>query len=153
MPTPLTRPTNYAVPFANGGAKNTIPVASTGTGKASFTDGFPPVTMMPLTAGGIPPEGKDFNGILYDITSHTIWGNAGGQYQFDAALVAAIGGYPVGMVIQSNDGLSAYVSAVNNNTVNFNTTPGAIGVQWLPWAGNAKPSGISRGAVYFIGQI
>lgn len=154
MPTPVSRPTNYAVPFASSGAKNTIPTAATGSGKASFTEGFPAVTMMPLTAGGIPPEGKDFNGILYDVTLHTIWVNAGGQYQFDATLVAAIGGYPVGMVIQSNDGLSSYVSAINNNTTDFNTTPASIGSLWLPWAGNAivTASETPDDYIYFMGQ-
>jgi len=137
MPTPLTRPTNYALPFANGGAKNIIPIAATGTGKASFTEGFPPVTMMPLSSGGIPPEGKDFNGILFDITAHTIWVNSGGQYQFDAALATAIGGYPAGMVLQNNAGTASYVSAVNSNSVDFNATPSSIGVQWLPYAGKA----------------
>ncbi len=137
MPTPVTRPSNYSLPFASSGTKNTIPTAATGTGKASFTDGFPAVTMLPLTAGGIPPEGKDFNGILYDITTHTIWVNAGGQYQFDAALSTAIGGYPVSMVLQSNDGLSSYVNVLANNTTDFNSTPGSIGVSWLPWAGAA----------------
>lgn len=135
MPTPVTRPSNYSLPFASSGTKNTIPTAATGTGKASFTEGFPAVTMLPLTAGGIPPEGKDFNGILYDITSHTIWVNAGGQYQFDAALSTAIGGYPAGMVLQSNDGMAAYVSAVTNNTTDFNTTPSSIGSLWLPYSG------------------
>ena len=140
----LTRPVNYSVPFANAGVKNTIPTASTGTGKASFTDGFPTVTMLPLTAGGVPPEGKDFNGILFDITSHTIWVNAGGQYRFDATLSAAIGGYPKGMVLQSDDSTSAYVSAVDNNTIDFNTTPLSIGIQWLPWSGAAvAPSNVA----------
>lgn len=134
---PISRPTNIQKPFADTGAKNTIPVAATGTGKASYTAGFPPPTMLPLTAGGVPPEGKDFNGILYDITSHTLWVNAGGQYRFDSALSTAIGGYPAGMVLQSNDGLSAYVSAVNNNVTDFNTTPSSIGTLWLAYSGAA----------------
>lgn len=137
MPTPVTRPSNYPLPFASSGTKNTIPTAPTGTGKASFTEGFPAVTMLPLTAGGIPPEGKDFNGILFDITSHTIWVNAGGQYQFDAALSTAIGGYPAGMVLQNNAGTASYVSAVANNTTDFNTTPSSIGILWLPYSGAA----------------
>ncbi len=74
---------------------------------------------------------------MYDITTHTIWVNAGGQYQFDAALSTAIGGYPVSMVLQSNDGLSSYVNVLANNTTDFNSTPGSIGVSWLPWAGAA----------------
>ena len=137
MPTPVTRPSNYPLPFANSGAKNTIPTPATGTGKASFTEGFPAVTMLPLTAGGIPPEGKDFNGILYDVTTHTVWVNAGGQYQFDAALSTAIGGYPAGMVLQNNAGTASYVSAVANNTTDFNTDPSSIGTLWLPYSGKA----------------
>lgn len=138
MPTPIVRPSNYPVPFATSGVKNVIPTAATGTGKASFTEGFPTVTMMPITAGGIPPEGKDFNGILYDISSHTVFLNAGGQYRFDAALSIAIGGYPVGMVLQNNAGTASYVSAVANNTTDFNTTPASIGTLWSPYAGTAS---------------
>lgn len=137
MPTPVTRPDNLQLPFAYSGTKNVIPVPTTGTGKASFTAGFPPITMQAISAGGIPPEGKDFNGILFDITSHTLWVNAGGQYRFDAALSTAIGGYPAGMVLQSNDGLSAYVSAVDDNTTDFNSTPSSIGTLWLPYEGAA----------------
>lgn len=136
----LTRPTNYPTPFANGGSKNTIPQAATGTGKASFAVGFPPVTMQPLTAGGIPPEGKDFNGILWDVTSHTVWLNAGGTYQFDAALSTAIGGYPAGMVLQNNAGTASYISAVAANTTDFNSTPSSIGSLWLPYSGRSFSS-------------
>lgn len=151
----ITRPNNYSIPFANAGAKNTIPIPATGTNNASFNEGFPPVTMIPITAGGIPPAGKDFNGILYDVTSHTVWVNAGGQYLFDATLSAAIGGYPIGMVLQSNDGASSYVSAVNSNTIDFNTTPSAIGVQWLPWAGKAVINSSTKvnAVSFFIGQF
>lgn len=148
----LTRPTNYSVPFADAGVKNAIPLAPTGTGKASFTEGFPPVTMQSIRTGGIPPEGKDFNGILYDITSHTIWVNSGGQYRFDPALSTDIGGYPAGMVLQSNDGLAAYVSAVNNNTTDFNSTPASIGTLWMPWAGASVASAITEDFIYFMGQ-
>lgn len=137
MPTPLTRPTNYPLPFAYSGTKNTIPTPPTGTGKASFTEGFPAVTMQPISAGGIPPEGKDFNGVLFDIMSHTVWVNAGGQYQFDAALSTAMGGYPIGMVLQNTAGTASYVSAIDNNTTDFNSTPSAIGTLWLPYSGSA----------------
>lgn len=152
MPTPVVRPSNYPLPFASSGVKNTIPTPATGTGKASFTEGFPTVTMMPLTAGGIPPEGKDFNGILYDVTTHTVWVNAGGQYQFDAALSAAIGGYPAGMVLQNNAGTASYVSAVANNTTDFNSNPGSIGTSWLAWAGASIATPAIDDFIYFMGQ-
>lgn len=144
----ITRPSNLTTPFASGGAKNSIPVA-TASPNASYTDGFPPVTMLPLSAGGIPPEGRDFNGIFYDVTSHTVWVNAGGQYQFDSALSTAIGGYQIGMVLQSNDGLNSYVSTINNNTIDFNSTPSSIGIEWMPYAG--KEVYVKRGYIYYMG--
>src|SRR5205807_937641 len=103
MTTPVIRPSNYPMPFAYSGSKNTIAQAAASP-YASFEQGFPPITMQPIVAGGIPPQGKDFNGILYDITKHTVWINAGGQYRFDAALVTAIGGYPAGMILQNDAG-------------------------------------------------
>ena len=153
----MLSPEKIVRPFADGGDKNAIPVASQVgivDGAPSYETGFPPLTMIPIEEGGIPPEGKDFNGILYDITSHTVWVNAGGQYQFDAALSTAIGGYPAGMVLQSNDGLAAYVSAVANNTTDFNATPSSIGTLWLPYAGAAiTASAITASQLYYFSQI
>jgi hypothetical protein len=139
MPAP-TRPTNFPKPFAVSGTRNTIPDAPTGTNHASFTEGFPAVTMKPITSGGVPPSGDDFNGLFYDLMTHTVWVNAGGQYQFDAALSTAMVGYPQGMILQSNDGLSSYVSLVNNNTTDFNSTPSSIGTLWGTYAGSAFSS-------------
>jgi hypothetical protein len=136
----ITRPVNIQKPFADSGSKNTIPVASQIgiiNGAASYTDGFPPLTMTPIAAGGIPPAGADFNGILNALSSHTAFQNAGGKYQFDAALATAIGGYPVGFVLQDNAGLNSYVNILAGNTTNFNTTPTSIGVSWIPYAGQA----------------
>lgn len=131
----LTRPTNKSTPFAASGQKNTVPNAPGSPGFASYSLGFPPVTMQSIASGGMPPQGKDFNGVLYDATSHVVWLNAGGQYLFDSALATAIGGYSIGMVLQSNDGTSSFVSAVNNNTTDFNSNPSSVGVEWIPYAG------------------
>lgn len=106
--------------------------------KATWTQGFPGLTMIPLAAGGIPPRGQDFNGVLKAISEHTVFQGGGGQYKWSAEYVAASGGYSVGAVIQSDDGLSSYVSAVDSNTINPNTTPGSIGNQWLASSGAAK---------------
>ena len=93
---------------------------------ASFKQGFPYITTIPLVAGGIPPEGQDFNGILRDITEHVVHQNKGGMYKFEADIVAA-GGYPQGAVLAANDGLSLWVSLVDANVEDFNTgTP----TQW-----------------------
>lgn len=141
----ITRPVNLQKPFAADGGKNEIPVASQigiNNGAASYTDGFPPLTRTPIAAGGIPPKGLDMNGVLFEVSSHTVFQNAGGQYRFDAALAAAVGGYPKGAVLQSDDGLSSYVSMVDGNEDNFNTDPEAAGVAWLPYAGAALRTGL-----------
>jgi len=138
MTTPLVKPTTIVEPFANSGSKNTIPVTASPTpGRASLDTGFPSLTMTPVSQGGVPPSGLDFNGILNWITQHTTWLNGGGQYTFDATLAAFIGGYPVGMVLQSNDGLSSYVNVQSGNSTDFNSTPSSIGVSWLPFGGAA----------------
>jgi hypothetical protein len=139
-------PVNIALPFAAAGLKNTIPSGSQPLGAASLNDGFPVLCMTPLAAGGVPPSLQDMNGILYEISSHTVWVNSGGQYKFDATLCTAIGGYPVGAVLQSNDGLSSYVNNLAGNTTNFNTTPAAIGVSWMPYGGGAVASSHNYGA-------
>lgn len=141
----IEKPDLLPIPFCKTGAKNIIPVEpNTTPGKtnfASFNIGFPPVTMIPIEAGGIAPEGMDLNGILYDVTSHLTYLNAGGQYWFDADFASKIGGYPLGAVLQSNDGKSSYVSIVDNNTTDFNSDPSSIGTSWLPWAGEGASSG------------
>ena len=129
------------VPFASQGDKNTIPVTpSTETGQtnyASYQKGFPPVTMTPLVAGGLPPQGMDMNGILFALSSSIGFSQSGGLPTFNADFASTIGGYPQGAVLQSNDGASAYVSTIANNTTDFNESPESIGTSWLPWAGDA----------------
>lgn len=129
-------PTLILQPFADTGDKNVIPNTPSPTpGLASYEDGFPPITRVKIQLGGKPPAGKDFNGILYDITTHTLYVEAGGKYEFNAALAAAIGGYSKGFVLQDNSGENSYRSMVDNNSVDFNSVPSSIGVQWEFYAG------------------
>ncbi|MFY2587434.1 gp53-like domain-containing protein [Achromobacter xylosoxidans] len=117
-------PSKSAVPFAQSGTKNTIPVASqigVTPGAASFTDGFPPLTMTPLAAGGVPPYGADFNGILNFLSAAMRWGQAGAGYSYDAAFSAAIGGYPKGSQVRQAAGNGYWLSLVDNNTTNPDT--------------------------------
>lgn len=122
---------------------NAIPDTTASNQAASFELGFPPDTMVPVVSGGIPPLGADFNGILNLLSTHAKFLNIGGVYKFDASVATIIGGYDKGTVLQSNDGTVAYVSAIDNNTINFNTTPSSIGVEWKQWAG-----GVTGAPVY-----
>lgn len=138
-------PTKSAVPFANSGTKNTIPVASQigiTPGLASFTDGFPPLTMTPIAAGGVPPYGADFNGILNFLSAATRWAQAGGNYAYDGAFSSAVGGYPKGSVILNATATGLWMSTADNNTTN----PDTGGANWAnPLAGR-----LLRTSVYAI---
>nr|EMB1299584.1 hypothetical protein [Escherichia coli] len=127
-------PTKMAVPFANSGEKQTIPVASQigiSSGRASFTDGFPPLTRTPLTAGGIPPYGTDFNGILNAITSSIRWSNAGGVYSFDSDFSSSVGGYPKGSLLSNSINSGYWFNTTDANTANPENTNASL-TGWVP---------------------
>lgn len=133
-------PSKSAVPFAQSGTKNTIPVNSqigVTPGAASFTDGFPPLTMTPLAAGGVPPYGADFNGILNFLSAATRWGQAGAGYSYDTAFSTAVGGYPKGAMLKQSSGNGYWLNLTENNTTN----PDTAGANWI-----ALPAGIASAA-------
>lgn len=127
-------PAKFPIPWGNNaGAPYThsIPVNSqigTTNGAASLTDGFPPLTFTPESAGGTPPFGKDFNGILNQITQWSQWFSAGGAILYDATFQAAIGGYPNGAIVGSLivPG-NFWMSTVDSNTSN----PDSGGANWV----------------------
>lgn len=127
-------PKKLPVPFADSGSKQEIPTQSqigvTG-GRASYTDGFPPLTRTPLSAGGIPPFGTDFNGVLNDITNSIRWQNTGSNYPFDADFVASIAGYPKGAVIPSSIYDGYWLNTTEANSVNPEATNGSL-TGWVP---------------------
>lgn len=102
---------------------------------ASWESGFPIATMTAISAGGIPPEGPDMNGVLNAISRHTVFTGGGGQYKWSDEFVAAKGGYAKGSVIQSDAGDFSYVSTIDDNTFNFNEDPSSIGNQWKHYSG------------------
>lgn len=116
-------PRRFPIPFASGagsGYKRVIPtdhVAASGTdAPASLHDGFPPETFTPLDAGGVPPNGADFNGLFEQLTAWARWQAAGGPAYFNADFAAAIGGYPLGAVVRAaSSPTGSWVSIVNNN--------------------------------------
>lgn len=124
------QPGKISLPFANSGAKQPIPVASQvgiEDGRASYTDGFPPLTRTPLAAGGKPPFGTDMNGILNAITAIQQWQSAGGMFMYDSALSTAIGGYPKGAFVLKADASGFWQSTAENNTAN----PDTGGAGWI----------------------
>jgi len=124
----ITIPTKIPVPFGYaasvGEITTPIPTASqigVVNGRASLHDGFPPNTFLPLSTGGVPPFGADFNGILNEITSITQWQQAGGFFPYDSTFSTAISGYPVGAVIQAANYQGFWLNTTNGNTTNPDT--------------------------------
>lgn len=115
-------PARLPTPFALSGDKNLIPQAAAGVpaGRASMEQGFPPLTRTPIAAGGIPPFGRDFNGILNALSQVARWANAGGGYTYDATFAADanVGGYPKGALLLKADLSGFWFNTVENNTTN-----------------------------------
>ncbi|HBZ1757522.1 TPA: hypothetical protein MJQ39_001033 [Salmonella enterica subsp. enterica serovar Bredeney] len=134
--------------FAINGLKNVIAVDSSTTtdnsGTATFDKGFPPITMQPLSAGGIPPSGKDMNGVLYTSTLKQQWGDAGGAYPFSQAFATAIGGYPQGAVIPATNLSGQWLNLLDGNTTNPEASDSST-TGWVPLSfyGATNISGLS----------
>ena len=96
---------------------NTIPETTSTPGAASYDLGFPPITMQPVAGGGKPPFGQDVNGILFALSSHDFYVQAGQLFQYDANVSTALGGYAVGTLLGSTD-----LQTIWFNTVDANTT-------------------------------
>lgn len=138
----MSQPDLIVIPFGENATPGTIePIPDVLTPsdpaqRASWNSGFPQITMVPLGAGGKPPRGQDFNGVLNAITRHSVFLGGGGQYKWSQDFVDSNGGYPLGSVVQSDDGMTSYVSTIEDNTINFNLNPSSIGVQWKVYCGS-----------------
>jgi hypothetical protein len=128
-------PSRITKAFGVNGLKNTIPVDSSSTtdnnGVATFDKGFPPITMQPLSAGGIPPSGKDMNGVIYSVTLQQQWQNAGGSYPFNQAFSDLVGGYPRGALIPSSVGTGQWLN-LNEDNVTPPESPTGATTGWVP---------------------
>ncbi|WP_038197150.1 phage tail protein, partial [Xenorhabdus bovienii] len=120
----MKNPNLIPAPFAQKGDRDEIP-ASHKSGlpsqKATWDTGFPQITMMPVTAGGLPPSGRDFNGVFNQISDNIVHLSKGGKYKFSQEYANSINGYPEGAILQSDDETKEFQSLIDNNKINFNT--------------------------------
>ncbi|HHR6573249.1 TPA: gp53-like domain-containing protein [Providencia alcalifaciens] len=120
----MKNPKLIVKPFAKNGQKNVIPEnyeTSMDSNQATWDQGFSQITMLPVAAGGLPPKGQDFNGILNQISENIVYQSQGGRFKFSPEYAESIGGYPKGAILQSDDEKKEYQSLIDNNKVNFNT--------------------------------
>lgn len=132
----VPEPSKILTPWATSGLKNTIPAASNPvTGNAGYDQGFPAINMTPKEAGGIPPFGQDFNGILFSITEVLRYLQAGGIPTYSASLSTAIAGYPKGALILGSNGVNVWQNQLDGNTTN----PNSGGTNWIDLSLKALP--------------
>jgi hypothetical protein len=84
-----------------------------------------------LAAGGVPPFGTDFNGVLNDITSAIRWGQAGGGYPFSSSFNTLIAGYPKGARVPNSTLDGFWLNTTDGNTANPENTTSAL-TGWVP---------------------
>lgn len=129
---------------ATGTYVRAIPTTTADPAAASLSLGFPPDTFTDIGAGGTPPDGRDFNGILNQLSAWSQWAGVGGAAPWSSTISAAAGGYPLGAIVLSNSVTGRqYQSQVNNNVTN----PDTGGAGWAILVDKAAtPSDISAGS-------
>lgn len=121
-------PTLFGTAFGSSAATaditSPLPDTTTTSGRASLAAGFPPENFTPTAAGGVPPYGADWNGILNMLSLAIQALQARGISEWDSTFSEDISGYPQYAVVQYSG--EYYVSTADANT----TTPGADGATW-----------------------
>ncbi|EOK0765986.1 hypothetical protein ACJ4I4_004025 [Escherichia coli] len=121
-------PKKQTKPFGiNGQRGEILPTTPSGDNTASYDLGFPPITMILKSAGGLPPKGQDMNQILFELSSLCRWFSAGAINFFDSDFAIGINGYPKYALIVSDDGSALYLNTVDGNTNN----PNSVSDGWL----------------------
>lgn len=126
-------------PFANNGSKNSIQntrQAGQDPEDATWSDGFPNVTMQPIESGGLPPKGMDFNGILNALSASIVHQQKGGFFYFDQDYAKDINGYSAGAVLLADDNSRLFISTTSKNKTN----PNQNSTGWEILAGNGLNS-------------
>ena len=78
-----TEPQKWAATLGNTADVNAIPATTpSGSGRASFSGLFPPVTQLPLDQGGIAPERGDFNALFKYLGEYIYYAMQGGVYTY-----------------------------------------------------------------------
>lgn len=108
-------------PFAQDGLRNPItdntPIEPQ---NATYTDGFPAITQLPIESGGIAPERADFNGVFYDITDNLVFLTQGNNYGYNSGIQ-----YPLNARIARADGV-----IVKNTLANNTNDPNSVMAGW-----------------------
>lgn len=135
-------PKKQPKPFGVNGQRGAIlPTTPAGDNSASYEQGFPPITMILKSAGGLPPKGQDMNQILYELSALGRWSSTGSLNTFDSEFASEISGYPSGAMLISDDGGRIFINTIDGNL----SDPNNNGTGWkdaLSYLGLVNDSGV-----------
>jgi hypothetical protein len=113
-----------------GGKVSPFPVgAPDAPGGASLATGWGAANMTDPTAGGVPPFGIDFNGLMYLVTAILAALAAGQQALYNSTLSTAMSGYRLGALLLKSARTGFWFNLADGNTTN----PDSSGTGWLSW--------------------
>ena len=112
-------------PFADNGTYQVIPDDKAVEGRASFKEGFPAETQLPLASGGIAPNRTDFNGMFHMLSALAFWQQSGGPAVYNASL-----DYNTPAIVFFNGGLWYCKAANGPDQVAGTVTPGTNTDYW-----------------------
>lgn len=123
----MANPTLLTSPIAENGDKNVIP-ASTGatTGLLDQEHGFQQINELPLQAGGLPPQRKDFNGVFNLLSGILYMAQRGYTFEYDNTLP-----YVVGCIVV--DPLDGKIYRCINDVSAGGFNPSADATNWKPY--------------------
>lgn len=134
-------PKKQPKPFGVNGQRGAIlPTTPAGDNSASYEQGFPPITMILKSAGGLPPKGQDMNQILYELSALGRWSSTGALNTFDSEFASEISGYPSWAMLISDDGERIFINTTEGNL----SDPNNNGAGWkdaLSYLGLGDASG------------
>lgn len=109
-----TEPSKWSTALGASADVNTLPQATpTGSGLASLSGLFPPITQIPLDSGGIAPERADFNALFKLLGDTAFFLMQGGIFSYSASYA-----YRVGDLVMYNGGLYRCIQAHSAGTAN-----------------------------------
>lgn len=97
----FNEPSQWGTSLVVNGDTNVIPQSTpAGSGALSFDDGFPQITQIPLGAGGIAPDRKDFNAVMKLLGDALFYMQNGGWWSYNSAF-----DYSIGRLVLYTDGI------------------------------------------------
>lgn len=127
----MIEPSKLKIFSPDADQRNVIPDEKPATGYASYAEGFPPESQLPLDSGGVAPQRKDFNGLFYLLSSAMRWIEEGGLWSYENSIDYAVG------AIVTDSGIIYRCKAVNgpSSTVKAPSADTAR-TYWIPVLSN-----------------